>query len=305
MFTGFDFDVLNDADFKEDSVREELILPIIKALGYSLSGGAKVIRSKSLINPLVAIGSKQRKVSIIPDYLFLSNNKPLWILDAKSPTEDILKSKHVEQAYCYAIHPEVRAEMYALCNGKEFALFEIRKFEPILHFQLKDINSNWEVLFRLLNSEEQGNPQLVDYHPDYGIYMKRVGAVDGFRFIGPFGRSNFIAKVEDGKYTTTTVIPGDVDCAMSLDFNEEQFYQLMSFQSEEIAQATISALKRMPYYAFIEPNEYKFGVVATLSNEIHSNAEESYIPFNVVEFTKESDMPNLETSPNKQNQADA
>ena len=152
MFSDFDFEVLNDPDFKEDSVREELILPIIKALGYSLSGASKVIRSKSLINPLVAIGSKQRKVSIVPDYLFTSNNKPLWVLDAKSPTEDILKSKHVEQAYSYAIHPEVRAEMYALCNGKEFVLYEIRRFEPILHFKLEDINSHWDSLFRILNS---------------------------------------------------------------------------------------------------------------------------------------------------------
>jgi hypothetical protein len=293
MFSNFDFNALNDPDFKEDSVREELVLPIVKALGYSVSGDSKLIRSKSLTNPLVAIGSKQRKVSIVPDYLFLSNNKPLWVLEAKSPTENILKSKHVEQAYSYAIHPEVRAEMYALCNGTEFVLYGTRKPEPILHFKLEDINTHWEKLYRILNSEAQGNPQLVDYHPDYGIHMKRIGTVD-FRFIGPLVRSNFIAKVEDGKYTTNTVIPGDVKRAMTLDFNEEQLHQLMSCQPKELAKYTINALKRQPYYVYIEPSEYSFGVVADLSNQVHRNAEELYIPFDVVEFIKESDLSNLE-----------
>jgi len=121
MFEDFDFTILEDPEFKEDSVREELVLPLIKALDYNITGDSRVVRSRGLIHPYVALGSKQRKVSIIPDYLFLSENKPYWVLDAKSPTEDVIKSKHVEQAYSYAIHPEVRAELFALCNGKEFA----------------------------------------------------------------------------------------------------------------------------------------------------------------------------------------
>jgi hypothetical protein len=97
MFNEFDFTLLNDPDFKEDSVREEMIVPLIKKLGYLATGSNKIVRSKSLIHPYVAIGSKQRKVSIIPDYLFLCDNTPFWVLDAiKSSTEDIIKSKHVE-----------------------------------------------------------------------------------------------------------------------------------------------------------------------------------------------------------------
>jgi hypothetical protein len=38
MFTDFDFEILDDPDFKEDAVREELILPLIKRLGYSVTG---------------------------------------------------------------------------------------------------------------------------------------------------------------------------------------------------------------------------------------------------------------------------
>ena len=288
MYSEFDFSLLDDPDFKEDSVREELIVPLIKYLGYSPSGSSRVIRSKALVHPYVSIGSHPRKISIIPDYVFLANGKPLWILDAKSPTEDVLKSSHVEQAYSYAIHPEIRADMYALCNGREFALYETRKFEPILHFKLSEIEPMREKLFRILNSEIQGNPELVNYAPDFGVYLRRIGAVDNMRFVALSCRSCFIAKVEDGRYTTITSIPDDVNMAMSLDFSEEMLNKLLSFQPAELAEATLQALKRQPYHFSIDPavSEFKFGVVGHLTNEVINNTEESYIPFEVEEFTK-------------------
>ncbi len=288
MYSEFDFSLLDDPDFKEDSVREELIVPLIKHLGYTPSGNARVIRSKALVHPYVSIGSQPRKISIVPDYVFLANGKPLWILDAKSPTEEITKSSHVEQAYSYAIHPEIRAEMYALCNGREFALYETRKFEPILYFKLSEIDSVWEKLFRILNSDIQGNPELVNYAPDYGVFLRRIGAVDNMRFVAPFCRCCFIAKIEDGRYTTITSIPGDVDMAMSLDFSEEMLNKLLSFQPEGLAKATLQALKRQPYHFSIDPSvcQFEFGVVAHLTSEVVSNAEESYIPFEVEIFTE-------------------
>lgn len=53
MFENFDFEVLQDPQFKEDAVREEIILPLIKQLGYTLTGNSKIIRSKSLVHPYV------------------------------------------------------------------------------------------------------------------------------------------------------------------------------------------------------------------------------------------------------------
>lgn len=39
----FDFSLLDDPEYGEDSVREDIISPIIKALGYSASGNNKMI----------------------------------------------------------------------------------------------------------------------------------------------------------------------------------------------------------------------------------------------------------------------
>ncbi|MGI8641002.1 MAG: hypothetical protein ACR2MG_13795 [Pyrinomonadaceae bacterium] len=41
LFQSFDFTLLDSPDFKEDSVREELILPMLKTLGYSATGENK------------------------------------------------------------------------------------------------------------------------------------------------------------------------------------------------------------------------------------------------------------------------
>ncbi|WP_412485956.1 hypothetical protein [Shewanella chilikensis] len=284
MFEDFDFSVLEDPYFKEDAVREELIVPIIKSLGYKISGSSRVIRSKPLVHPYVAIGSQQRKISIIPDYVFTSEEKPYWILDAKSPSEDIFKSKHVEQAYSYAIHPEIRAEYYALCNGIEFALYHVRQFEPVIQVSLKNISEKWDILYKLLNPDTKADPDIVNFKPDYGIFMLRAGMSDNFQFIGSAVHSNFIAKVEDGLYTTVSVIPGNVECAISLDFNELQLDSLAKLLPEHLANKLLAGLKRQPYYVLLENEEFKFGVSAFATNQIISNNNEQYLPFQVAEF---------------------
>ncbi len=65
----FDFALLNSQDFKEDSVREEIIHPLLKALGYAASGPNRIIRSKGLEHPFLTVGSKKKPVTLIPDYL--------------------------------------------------------------------------------------------------------------------------------------------------------------------------------------------------------------------------------------------
>ncbi len=125
MFTAlkdFDFALLDSGEFKEDAVREEIVSPILKELGYSAGGLNRIVRSRSLSHPFVKIGSQERPVTIIPDYLLLAANKPAWILDAKAPGEPVTSGGHVEQAYSYAIHPDINSRYFALCNGREFAL---------------------------------------------------------------------------------------------------------------------------------------------------------------------------------------
>lgn len=143
IFKDFDFSLLNNPDFGEDAVREELINPILKKLGYRASGAFKINYSKSLDHPFVKTGSGEREIKIIPDYLLEVNNKYAWVFDAKAPTEEILTGEHREQVYFYAIHPAIRTKIYALCNGKAFVVFPIDGNKPILCFQLSEIEKYW------------------------------------------------------------------------------------------------------------------------------------------------------------------
>lgn len=57
-FKEFDFSFVKRKEFKEDSVREVLIVPILDRLGYKPYGDYSVERTKALIHPYVLIGTK-------------------------------------------------------------------------------------------------------------------------------------------------------------------------------------------------------------------------------------------------------
>ncbi|WP_271810407.1 DNA methyltransferase [Dolichospermum circinale] len=143
-------------DFKEDSVREVIILPILKALGYT---EINIIRSKTLQHPFLKIGSKKRPINLVPDYVLKVENNFAWVLDAKAPNENIKEGDHIEQVYSYATHPEIRSNYFALCNGVEFSIFKTTATNiPILFFNLDEIEYHWEKLTQYLspNSFQSG-----------------------------------------------------------------------------------------------------------------------------------------------------
>jgi DNA modification methylase len=155
LFRDFDFSQLDSPDFKEDSVREVVILPLLQALGYEPS---QIIRSKTLQHPFLRIGSKKRPITLIPDYLLKVADSYAWVLEAKAPHEEIGSGANVEQVYSYSIHSEVRTKFFALCNGRTFALFRQDTPTPILYFDLAKLADYWEELTGYLspNSFQSG-----------------------------------------------------------------------------------------------------------------------------------------------------
>jgi hypothetical protein len=141
LFNGIDFRKLaSDDNFKEDSVREVVIAPMLKELGYSKEN---IIRSKVLQHPFLKVGSSKRAIKLMPDYILKVDNSYAWVLDAKSPKEKIINDENVEQVYSYACHPEIRSVYFALCNGIEFALYKTSYTgTPTLYFNIEDIDKN-------------------------------------------------------------------------------------------------------------------------------------------------------------------
>jgi predicted type IV restriction endonuclease len=104
LFGDFDFTLLDDPEFGEDAVREELVVPLLAALGYTASPPDRIIRSRKLEHPFVLFGTVRKGITIIPDYLLERDGAYAWVLDAKGPGENIDTGKNVEQAYSYAMH---------------------------------------------------------------------------------------------------------------------------------------------------------------------------------------------------------
>ncbi|MBX7242126.1 MAG: type I restriction enzyme HsdR N-terminal domain-containing protein [Bacteroidia bacterium] len=149
LFGQLDFKkIANDPDFKEDSVREVIILPIIKELGYTQEN---IVRSKTLQHPFLKIGSKKRPINLVPDYALKVENNFAWVLDAKAPNQKIINDDNVEQVFSYATHPEIRSNYFTLCNGLEFSVYRTADTDkPVLFFELENIEANWYDLKLLL-----------------------------------------------------------------------------------------------------------------------------------------------------------
>ena len=154
LLVGLDFSDLDSPEFKEDSVREEIVKPLLAKLGYTASGKYKILRSKKLQHPFVKTASGKRRINIYPDYLLNVNGKHRWVLDAKAPSEEIKTGENPEQVYFYAIHPEIRAKYYVLCNGKEFVVFALDTVEPVLYFHISEWKKHWQALVSLLAPEQ-------------------------------------------------------------------------------------------------------------------------------------------------------
>lgn len=286
MFGDLDFKILDTSHYKEDSVREDIVVPILKRLGYSSSGTNKILRGIPLTHPFVNIGSAQRKINIIPDYILETINGFKWILDAKAPNENILKSKNVEQAYSYAINPEVRCDIYALCNGRKLTVFHISIVEPILDINLEDIDIEWKTVEEILSPLHMEKPYLKDFLPDFGLHLLKVGSnQDLLHYILP-AFIQYIGKVNEDKYTLFSTVEFGEEYVASFDFGKdiyEQFIQALPLGSQEYV---LSKLRNAPFYVhFPSPEQMiPITIAAKRGAKIVENNDEYFVPFQVVKF---------------------
>lgn len=244
MFENFDFTVLNDSNYKEDSVREDLISPLLKELGYQPTGKQRMQRSQSLLHPFVMIGSQQRKIQIIPDYTLFYEDQPILILDAKRPSEAIVQSKHVEQAFSYAIHPEIRTKSYALCNGHELVLYDIDRADPIFRVKMVEIDERWNELLKHLSPEALLNHSHRNFQPDLGIFLKNAGFDQTHKFTFPDARITSLGHTSGGVLTATASpeMIGGMPFAGSFDMSLDVLPSILSCLPNEVVTMVSNAL---------------------------------------------------------------
>lgn len=292
---GFPFEVLDQRDYKEDAVREDIIAPILRAAGFGPTGSNRMVRSKALVHPFVMIGSKKHRVNIIPDYTLYVGDRPVLVLDAKRPSEDVRSSEHMEQAYSYALHPEVRAEHYGVSNGRRLLVHSVRSFDPVLDVDLTDPTARRTHLWSALSPRALERPETRDFLPDLGLQLRKMKVEDGFVLLLPDASLSFVAMVAIGHYTGSTTVSEGGDgatFAASLDFGEAAIKVLLDAIPRDVAAAVRSALTRQPFYAPL-PGRIEFACVAEIG-ELTQGQHEQFVPFTVTRLERARWCPGVD-----------
>jgi hypothetical protein len=290
MFSDFDFNLLDDPSFKEDSVREELIAPMLKDLGYSSSPPNQILRSVALKHPYVYIGTKKHPVNIIPDYLLKRSRRTFLVIDAKAPNEEIHHGKNVEQAYSYAIHRDVRANFYALCNRREFVLYHINRWPKVLSFSMKEIDSIRGLLVRLIGTESEFKK--VAIKPDFGLHLLKLGlALDRnlkkISQVFPVLDVDFVSRIDELSYSFSSHLEMDgIVYLATFDFSKELLSDFLTgFEPKVVVPEVTRMLTKYPFkWHFTLESPGFVGLACQISDGVHENDGESYCPFVVTKF---------------------
>ena len=168
--TNFDFALLDNDDFKEDSVREFIIAPILADLGFVIKNDKnpqklELVLSKTLKAQIQIGSNKSIDTDLTPDYLLCVDSKAHCILDAKAPKIDISKgSKAQKQALSYMLAFE--CERYALCNGHKFVIFNAQGV--VIEVDLSnELDSKFKELQQILTKQKaQESSKIPSKKPD-------------------------------------------------------------------------------------------------------------------------------------------
>lgn len=250
VFSALNAASFDDRDFKEDSVRELVIAPMLTKLGYQPRGEVRVIRSKTLKHPFIRVGTRNHPVNIIPDYTLLLRDKPAFVLDAKGPNEDVLDREHVQQAYSYSIHPEIKAKEFALCNGRQLAIYSTEQSEPLLVLRFEEFESRWSDIEKYLAPRFLAEPALRNFAPDFGFKLKRLGIDSRIALVMMGTRLNLFGRVSDDLITASanTNFADEEHCA-SFDFPPSLLPAIVSGLPEPLREQFTNALRRSPFQA--------------------------------------------------------
>jgi hypothetical protein len=239
-----------------------------------------------LKHPFIRIGTRNHPVTVVPDYTLVHEDKPIFILDAKGPKEDILDHAHVQQAYSYAMHPEIACREFGLCNGKELVIFDVFHLDPLIVLKFKEYESRWTDIEKYLSVKFLLKPAMRRFAPDFGLALVRMGFEQTAAMIMLGVRLNLFGRVSDELYTASANTNfGTIDHCASFDFPVEMLPAIVAGLPPPLGEMFSDALKRAPFQAAA-------GLVIELDlaarlGEVTKGHDEEFVPL-VIEEIMES-----------------
>ncbi|MCA6123533.1 type I restriction enzyme HsdR N-terminal domain-containing protein [Bradyrhizobium sp. WSM 1704] len=151
------FETFNVSAMNETDVREAIVRPLLKALGYSHGTAANIRTEYTLQYDRAFLGRKDRdkdpKLRGRADYICEVIPYGRWIVEVKSPAHE-LTLDDAQQARTYAAHPEIAARFYLLTNGREFKIYQTSSpASPLVSWRLEQTNCNFQTVVNLLGPE--------------------------------------------------------------------------------------------------------------------------------------------------------
>lgn len=150
-FPIYNFNSMNEAD-----VREEVIAPLLRHLGYRAGTFNNIIREQYMSYPKLSLGRRKTTDPFLrgkADYICDVGGLVNWVIEAKAPGE-ALNEVAEEQAWSYANHPEIRAVYFALTNGREFKLYQTNrgsKAGPLFECAYEQMAANLHAIENILS----------------------------------------------------------------------------------------------------------------------------------------------------------
>lgn len=289
IFGAFEFTSLGDPDYQEDAVREDIVAPLLRSIGYNSSGPHRMVRSRRLTHPYVMLGSTRKKLSIVPDYVLEVDGKPCLVLDAKSPGQDVTQGDHVAQVYSYAIHPEIRAWSYGLCNGRLLALYDVRSLQPRRVFDLTRIDDATVLeINQKLNPRTVAHDGIMGYDLDGGTYMAMVMGMSHDTTIHfasvPIGK---IVRIAEGIFTMSVVVTDMAErhLMLTFDWDAAMMDQLLQQIPHDKGVEVRTSMSAFPFHYYDPTSPPCLHITCRLPTEPQfSTAGEMFLPLRVTRF---------------------
>ena len=222
-------------NLNEQDVREEILAPILNALGYSSFGLNQINRERVIRYPFRYLGRKGKKgeiaLSAKPDYELDAGPNHRVVIEAKS-TKTTISDDDIDQAYSYAAHPEVKAVNYIVTNARKFLVFHTynaNPYQPIFSIDYVTLKHLPESLMFLLPESVQNNFPLP--RKDFGVPILKGGTSSKMRGTGQLAFSHGGNRIL-GEYQIMESLPkhpSDIsECVIARD---EQGYIKIHFDS--------------------------------------------------------------------------
>jgi hypothetical protein len=180
--------------WNETDVRENILVPLYRILGYARGTDNDCITELYLRYPKKSLGRKKsRDPELVgkADYVFEVDKRLRWVMEAKGPDEDLTQDER-EQAYTYATHPEVRALFFILSNGKYFEIHQTSVAPAVYCCAYENLAANIQTISNILSP--------ASFKRDFPSYVLDTGIP-----LAPGLRS--IAKIVTGKMVHREVSP--------------------------------------------------------------------------------------------------